>query len=135
MSGGVQEQFDLRKIDLNNNKDKINRKQKEIIWNILMQARRKKSVICCNIEPNESLAQQELANGLVAGHAYIVSALTLVSIDTHVVRLLKCINPWGTETEYKGNWSWNSKYWKLLKRSDRKTLLTEVQINGHFWFA
>ena len=52
-------------------KDQNTNKQKEILWKILTKARCKNSVICCNIEPDESLTEQELSNGLVNGRIYI----------------------------------------------------------------
>lgn len=64
IKGGVQEHFDL---SFYKNKKQNSSKQKDIIWKILTKARCKKSVICCNIEPDEILSGQELSNGLVNG--------------------------------------------------------------------
>lgn len=76
----------------------------------------------------------ELPNGLVKGHAYIVSTLAVVPMyEDQELRLLKIINPWGTEFEWNGDWSKNSPIWEFLKENDRRILIDEVKIKGHFW--
>lgn len=100
-----------------------------------MQARNKNSVICCNIEPEPNRAEVELPNGLVKGHAYIVSTLaTLPMYGNHELRLLKCINPWGTEFEWSGDWSKHSSLWQYLNDKDKRILLDEVKAKGQFWY-
>lgn len=89
MSGGVEEMFDLNKIR------KTNKNDIEVFWTILLQARQKKSVICCNIEPGEKQVETELPNGLVKGHAYVLSTLASMPFKSKELRLVKCINPWG----------------------------------------
>ena len=87
MSGGVEEMFHLNTILEANKKSEL-----DSFWRILKQARSKKSVICCNLEADDEIVDLKLENGLVKGHAYVVT--TLVSINLKAkntqYRLLKC---------------------------------------------
>jgi len=47
--------------------------------------------------------------GLIRGHAYSITHVKLVDIETPKVKgkipLLRIRNPWGNEAEWKGPWS------------------------------
>lgn len=98
-------------------------------------SKRKKSVICCNIEREENKKEKQLINGLVKGHAYILSTLASFSYKNRKIRLVKCINPWGNEIEWNGDWSKTSSLWQLLKPIHKKELLNEVKNKGQFWMS
>lgn len=84
MSGGVEEKFSLRDISYSNF-------EIENLWSILLQARTKKSVICCNLEPDEEITDLMLPTGLVKGHAYVVTTLVRIKKENNkIYRLLKC---------------------------------------------
>lgn len=84
MSGGVEEKFALRDISYSNI-------EMENLWSILLQARNKKSVICCNLEPDEEINDLTLPNGLVKGHAYVVTTLVRIRKEKNkIYRLVKC---------------------------------------------
>ena len=85
MSGGVEEKFNLKEIKYKQ-KNEI-----DSLWLILTQAKKKKSVICCNLEPDELVADFKMSNGLVKGHAYVVTTLANVTTsENKKFRLLKC---------------------------------------------
>ena len=87
MSGGIEEKFNIKKI-LESKK----KRESDSLWLILKKARSKKSVICCNLEPDEEKPDLRLENGLVKGHAYVVTTLATIRLKDKktVYRLLKC---------------------------------------------
>ena len=127
MSGGVEEIYELDKFK---SVIKVNK-----FWSILNRSRQKKSVICCNIEPDESLIDVILPNGLIKGHAYVVSTLATLLKDQSEIRLVKCHNPWGVAVEYKGDWSKESTTWNTVSRKVKKLLLDKVNNKGQFWYS
>lgn len=130
MSGGVEESFNLKEI-IRKSSGGLN--SSEDFWRILLQARRKLSVICCNIDPDPNRPDVQLPNGLVKGHAYVVTTLVTIPYKGKELRLLKCHNPWGTPIEWKEDWSKKSSLWKILSPNVRRDLLLEVQKQGQFW--
>jgi calpain len=47
-----------------------------------------------------------MANGLIKGHAYAVTAAVRVKLTSgEIVQLVRCRNPWGNEVEWTGAWS------------------------------
>ena len=128
MSGGVEEIYELNKFKSLTNVNEF--------WSILNRSRQKKSVICCNIEPDESLIEVILPNGLIKGHAYVVTTLATLLKDQTEIRLVKCHNPWGVAVEYKGDWSKQSTTWNTVSSKVRKLLLDKVNNNkGQFWYS
>ena len=134
MSGGVEEVFDLNEIRKNTSITTIPG-DVNTFWKILLQARRKKSVICCNVDSPSSENDSELPNGLVNGHAYVITTLVTIPHKDEEIRLLKIHNPWGTEVEWKLDWSKKSSIWKILKSDLKKHLLDLVKKKGQFWLV
>jgi hypothetical protein len=136
MSGGVEESFNLSQLM---NDGGINKLDGELFWHVLVHARKKRSVICCNLEELATVLdvnsnQLPLANGLVRGHAYIVASLATVPCQGKEVRLVKCVNPWGNNVEWRCAWSKGSDLWQLVRAEIRDSLVNEVKSKGHFWF-
>lgn len=56
--------------------------------------------------------------GLIRGHAYSITDVKLLDIETPRVRgkvpLLRIKNPWGNEAEWKGGWGDGSKEWSYI---------------------
>ena len=90
--------YEYHKKYLENNCAKSN-----IIWEKLMEAMRRKWVVCTNTEDIEKA--DEL--GLVTFHAY---ALIQIYECRNNIRLLKLRNPWGNQ-EWKGDYSHASEKW------------------------
>lgn len=73
MSGGIEETFELRDLrsqfsryHSTTDKSKLTY---DSLWNILIAARKKSSVLGCNIEvPHGGVPEGRLRNGLVQGH-------------------------------------------------------------------
>ncbi len=87
MSGGVEERFNIKTIVESQKKGEL-----DSLWLILKKARSKRSVICCNLEPDELIPDFRLENGLVKGHAYVVTTLVTLRLkDKKIVYgPLKC---------------------------------------------
>ena len=64
-----------------------------------------------------------------------MSTLAILPIfKSKELRLLKCINPWGGEIEWNGDWSKHSSLWKFIDKKDKKILLNEIKAKGQFWY-
>ena len=75
-------------------------------------------------------------NGLVEGHAYVVTSLISIrkGKDKGRLKMLKLQNPWGNKCEFKGNWAKNSRSWHLLSENNRRLMLYKVKEQGQFWY-
>lgn len=62
-----------------------------------------------------------LDNGLVAGHAFSLLAVTTAALKSggHV-NLVRLRNPWGDDHEWNGDWSDKSKLWKQHPEVDKR---------------
>jgi hypothetical protein len=126
MSGGVEESFELTPL-------RTSEVDTETFWIVLMHAREKKSVVCCNLNDEGDEEEMQLPNGLVKNHAYIVSSLAMVSLEGKELRLVKCVNPWGNDVEWRHDWSRKSELWNKIDSKIRRNLLNEVKNSGQFW--
>lgn len=56
---------------------------------------------------NPSQKELKMANGLVQGHAYIVTKVAELSLEKlgRDCKLIRLYNPWGNEVEWNGEWS------------------------------
>ncbi|CAI5643293.1 unnamed protein product [Oreochromis niloticus] len=71
------------------------------LWLTLSRATECKSLICCGTLHKKDF----LANiGLVDGHAYSITEITEVELNSSKVRLVRIMNPWG-KREWSGKWS------------------------------
>jgi len=109
-------------------------------------------VMCCTsskLRP-DNVAESERTDslGVAYNHAYSLLHAQVVHLKKDIlkfkhertVELLKIRNPWNKkgnknyETEWQGDWSDNSKLWKLVEKSSL-TELPVAQDNGEFWMA
>ena len=107
MSGGVEETYNLQQIRSNNRGGGSSKDAPKLnvssFWDILESAIKKSSVIGCNIEANEAYSlrnELKLPNGLVVGHAYIVTKLAKVESGRRAYKLMRLKNPWGNAVEW-----------------------------------
>ncbi|CAF0859448.1 unnamed protein product [Brachionus calyciflorus] len=122
MSGGLQEQFELKKMTPD---------EKASLWNILYKGFKNDSIMGCSINADPSTREARLPNGLVRGHAY-----TITKIETYSgQKLLRIRNPWGNDVEWKGAWSDNSREWESLSESDRQDAGLVKKFDGEFWMS
>lgn len=104
MSGGIEEAYNLSEIrNRVSHTDKSDQVDAKTFWSILINARKKRSVIGCNIElpKRSSVAEIKLSNGLVQGHAYVLTKVAEIEINGVDCRLLRVYNPWG-DLEWNG---------------------------------
>lgn len=121
-SGGVTEQYDLRN-------------PPNGLFTLIMKAAQRNSMMSCSINVGEVM-EERLASGLVAGHAYSITAVKLVYIQrlNGKMPLIRIRNPWG-EHEWKGSWSDGSKEWSLIDENERDSLGLTFAADGEFWMS
>ena len=142
MSGGIDEEFDLKKIrntmyssssSSHHATGKSNIVDYNAFWDILVTARKKQSVIGSNI--NSGRIEGQLANGLVTGHAYIITKMAEVSVYGTDHKILRVYNPWGNEVEWNGEWSDKSRIWNQLSNESKEELELKIESDGEFWMS
>ncbi|KAL1417290.1 hypothetical protein MTO96_027020 [Rhipicephalus appendiculatus] len=69
----------------------------------MLKAYERSSLMSASI-PVGTIPEEKLASGLVAGHAYSITAVRLVYIERLKGRmpLIRLRNPWGDDTEWRG---------------------------------
>ncbi|XP_040006964.1 calpain-1 catalytic subunit-like [Xiphias gladius] len=101
------------------------------LWLSLSRATGCKSMICCGTPPKGgSLVNTVAHTGLVDAHAYSVTAVTEVEYYGSKVKLVRVMNPWGTQ-EWNGKWSDKSDMWNKVRPEDREKCFDRD--DGEFW--
>uniref|UniRef100_A0A3Q1IQJ1 Calpain 6 n=1 Tax=Anabas testudineus TaxID=64144 RepID=A0A3Q1IQJ1_ANATE len=98
------------------------------------------SIKVCTAEPHE--IEFKMANGLVKGHAYSVTAVKKVRLGhgllayfrNETIPLIRMRNPWG-KIEWKGAWSDSSEEWTKVGDTERHNLGITVEDDGEFWMS
>ncbi|KAH3856524.1 hypothetical protein DPMN_099114 [Dreissena polymorpha] len=125
-TGGVTETVDLKKAPTN-------------LLNIMMKAHDRGSLMGCSIDADPNQLEAILPNGLVMGHAYSITSVKLVEIQTPKISgkipLVRVRNPWGNESEWKGAWSDKSAEWKYIPADEKKALGLTFDDDGEFWMS
>lgn len=125
-TGGVTEMFDLRKAP----KD---------LLTIMLKASERGSLMGCSIDADPNQLEAELANGLIMGHAYSVTAVKMVPIQTPgrsgSIPMVRCRNPWGNESEWKGAFSDDSERWKFITEETKREIGLTKEDDGEFWMT
>ena len=66
-------------------------------------------VLVLYFQPDPNVVEAQLDNGLIRGHAYSVTKVKSIDINTPrmsgKIPMLRIRNPWGNEAEWKGAWS------------------------------
>lgn len=126
-TGGVTEMYDFRQ-NLPPN-----------MFQIMLQAHQRKSLMGCSIEAMPGQMEAELSNGLIMGHAYSITDVRMVSIQTSRMKgkipMVRVRNPWGNECEWKGSWSDQSQEWKFISESEKRELGLTFGHDGEFWMS
>lgn len=125
-TGGVTELYEMNKAPPN-------------LFSILLKAFQRWSLMSCSIEPDPNIVEMELPNGLIRGHAYSITKVKLVEIETPRMKgripLLRVRNPWGNECEWKGAWSDRSREWSLISDDEKQELGLKFAADGEFWIS
>ena len=94
-SGGCSEHFD--KSDLESSKHQT--KTAGDIFDIMMKAFDRSSMMSCSIEPDPRITEAKTELGLIRGHAYSITKVIKAEIDTGsrtgLFPLIRIRNPWG----------------------------------------
>ncbi|CAL8399757.1 unnamed protein product [Boreogadus saida] len=99
-------------------------------------------LISCSIKASPNEIELKMANGLVKGHAYSVTAVKRVRLGhglvayfkNETIPLIRMRNPWG-KIEWRGDWSDSSDQWKTVGDMERANLGITVEDDGEFWMA
>ncbi|XP_062596939.1 calpain-B-like isoform X9 [Saccostrea cucullata] len=125
-TGGVSEFFDLRKAPPN-------------MFSIMLKASQRGSLMGCSIDADPNQLEAHLANGLVMGHAYSITSVLLMDIETPSmsgkIPMVRIRNPWGNEAEWKGRWSDQSREWSLIPDSQKAEMGLTFDDDGEFWMS
>ncbi|CAF1216362.1 unnamed protein product [Adineta steineri] len=129
MTGGIEEAFEL------NSTAAATADFKEQIKRVLWQAYLRKSMLGCSITADPKVTEAKLLNGLVKGHAYSITRVADVTTDAGSITLIRCLNPWGNETEWNGKYSDNSKAWDDISDEEKQELGVRALHDGEFWIS
>lgn len=125
-TGGLSEIFEMEKIPPN-------------LYLILSKAYQRMSLMGCAIEPDPQNPEAILPSGLVAGHAYSITCVKTVEVETPRVKgkiaLLRIRNPWGNEQEWNGAWSDQSPEWTVLSQREKEEIGLTFSADGEFWMS
>lgn len=136
-SGAVAESIDLEAAAFY----KDQKKQNEL-FDDLLKAYNRGGIISCAIKAQPHEIELKMANGLVKGHAYSVTAVKRVRLGhgllayfkNETIPLIRMRNPWGT-IEWKGPWSDSSEEWSKVGDTERGNLGITVADDGEFWMS
>jgi len=133
-SGGCSEHFD--KSDLESSKHQT--KTAGDIFDIMMKAFDRSSMMSCSIEPDPRITEAKTELGLIRGHAYSITKVIKAQIDTGsrtgVFPLIRIRNPWG-EGEWKGPWSDGSDEWMFIEDGEKEAHGIVFEDDGEFFMS
>ncbi|CAH2268450.1 jg16880 [Pararge aegeria aegeria] len=90
-------------------------------------------------QPDPNILEAETPVGLIRGHAYSVTRVKYVDIETPgragKIPLLRLRNPWGNEAEWNGPWSDKSPEWRFIPESEKEELGLTFDDDGEFWMS
>ncbi|KAF7996863.1 hypothetical protein HCN44_002509 [Aphidius gifuensis] len=127
-TGGVTEMYQMEETPSN-------------LFSILLKAYERNSMMGCSIEPDPNILEAETPQGLIRGHAYSITRVKYVTIETPnhpkggQIPLLRLRNPWGNEAEWNGPWSDQSREWRLIPDDEKEELGLTFDIDGEFWMS
>ncbi|XP_052742733.1 calpain-B isoform X5 [Bicyclus anynana] len=125
-TGGVTEMYEMNELPPN-------------FYTILLKAYERNSLMGCSIEPDPNILEAETPVGLIRGHAYSVTRVKYVDIETPgragKIPLLRLRNPWGNEAEWNGAWSDKSPEWRFIPESEKEELGLTFDDDGEFWMS
>ncbi|XP_075878194.1 calpain-5-like [Nelusetta ayraudi] len=114
--------------------------KQEQLFEDLLKVYNRGGIISCSIKAESHEIELRMANGLVKGHAYSVTAVKKVRLGhgllayfrNETIPLIRMRNPWG-KTEWKGAWSDSSEEWSKVGDTERGNLGITVEDDGEFW--
>ncbi|XP_077283023.1 calpain A isoform X3 [Arctopsyche grandis] len=125
-TGGVTEMYEMSEVPPN-------------LYTILLHGYQRSSLMGCSIEPDPSVLEAETPQGLIRGHAYSITRVCYVDIETPgrqgKIPLLRLRNPWGNEAEWNGPWSDKSPEWRYIPESEKEEIGLTFDDDGEFWMS
>ncbi|XP_043911366.1 calpain-A-like [Protopterus annectens] len=127
LTGGVGEMYKLRDFQ-----DRL-----EELYNHLASAFRKNAFIACGTGKQTDGPDSEKQDGLVAGHAYSITAVNKLTTPRGSVPLVRILNPWGVGEiiEWTGDWSDTSPLWDDIPVWTRESFGFTKKDDGEFWMG
>ncbi|XP_063728233.1 calpain-B-like isoform X2 [Symsagittifera roscoffensis] len=104
------------------------------LFKLMEHAFERDSMIGCSIPPQPGVVEAELQSGLIAGHAYSVTAVKKVTLRGQEMHMVRIRNPWGN-SEWNGPWSDDSPEMKGLSDKERQALELKKEDDGEFWMS
>lgn len=93
----------------------------------------------CSIDASADTMESQLDSGLIIGHAYSVTDVRYVEVDTPAVSgtipLVRVRNPWGDSHEWRGAWSDESDEWQAVPDDERESLGLTFNHDGESWMS
>lgn len=125
-TGGIAEIYHLKNPPIN-------------LYTILTKAFEKNSLLGCGIDADESSREEITPQGLVKGHAYSITKVQMVNIQTirksGMIELLRLRNPWGGDVEWNGAFSDKSREWKLIPENEKSEMGLTFDNDGEFYMS
>ncbi|XP_065562636.1 calpain-A-like isoform X3 [Artemia franciscana] len=125
-TGGVAEMYELNNADMS-------------LFKIMVKSFERSSLMSCAIEPDPNVVEAETAVGLIKGHAYSITDVRLISIQTPRVSgkipMVRIRNPWGNEAEWNGAWSDKSPEWQYIPDEEKESIGLTFNTDGEFWMS
>ncbi|XP_070699757.1 calpain-5-like [Pempheris klunzingeri] len=136
-SGAVAEAINLETEAFYKDQEKLDQ-----LFEDLLKVYDRGGIISCSIKAQPHEIEARMANGLVKGHAYSVTAVQRVRLghgllayfQNETIPLIRMRNPWG-KTEWKGAWSDSSEEWSKVGDTERGNLGITVEDDGEFWMS
>ncbi|XP_035793198.1 calpain-A-like isoform X1 [Anopheles albimanus] len=126
-TGGVAEMYDLKDQTPPN------------LFEIIEKGFKRNSMFGCSIEADPHVLEAETPEGLIRGHAYSITKIQLVDIETPgrsgKIPLIRLRNPWGNEAEWNGPWSDKSAEWRYIPDEQKQELGLNFDHDGEFWMS
>ncbi|KAH9370778.1 hypothetical protein HPB48_014726 [Haemaphysalis longicornis] len=120
-TGGLSEDIDLKK-------------PPKQLFRLMLKAYERSSLMCCSLSAG-AIPEEKKQSGLVAGHAYSITAVRLLTIKGDRVPLIRLRNPWGDDTEWRGAWSDKSREWNNVSAQQRVAIGLTFDSDGEFWMS
>ncbi|XP_065572403.1 calpain-A-like isoform X1 [Artemia franciscana] len=125
-TGGVAEMYELNNADMS-------------LFKIMVKSFERSSLMSCAIEPDPNVVEAETAVGLIKGHAYSITDVRLISIQTPRVSgkipMVRIRNPWGNEAEWNGAWSDKSPEWQYIPDEEKESIGLTFNTDGEFFMS
>lgn len=99
----------------------------------------RKSMMGCSIKTTTGIKEDKTEKGLILGHTYSITKVSLVEIVTPnrsgLIPLIRLRNPWGNEDEWQGSFSDRSKEWKCIPDEAKAKIDLTFDNDGEFWMS